>query len=333
MKKTFIKLDSLQELIEKQLVEKFRMSKYFSSTIDVRVNLDSIVEEHTKDLPEPKIIMTTDAHYKTKLLVDQFSSEVAWHMVIDRLENNLFVIKDIIIFPQEVTGVTANGIDGEYEMFLHKLPDDIFNKLRGHGHSHVNMGVSPSGTDENYYTNLMTQVPDYYITLIINKKGETHLRLYDVQNNILYTDLTYSVHDSEGNSIALWFLESKVNVKDKVYNYTPVSTPTITAKEAADAYSSKNNKKKEAQEEKVKSCILTTPTGEVLPCSSNLEAAEYIMEVTKIGQRYTQIFIAMTLDRDGMLAIHKTNGGLTYYLDQVDQEDYDVFYFDEEDIK
>jgi len=57
------------------------------------------------------------------------------------------------------------------------------------------------------------------------------------------------------------------------------------------------------------------------------------MEVTKIGQRYSQIYIAMTLDRDGMLAIHKTNGGLTYYLDQVDPEDYDVFLFDEEDVK
>jgi len=216
MKKTFIKLDSLQELIEKQLLEKFRTSKYFSSTIDVRVNLDSIVEEHTKDIPEPKIIMTTDAHYKTKLLVDQFTSEVAWHMVVDRLDDNVLVIKDIVVFPQEVTGTTADGINGEYEMFLHQLEDEVFNKLRGHGHSHVNMGVTPSITDENYYTNLMTQVPDYYITLVINKKGETHLRLYDVQNNILYTDLTYSVHDSVGNSIALWFLNSKANVKDKV---------------------------------------------------------------------------------------------------------------------
>jgi hypothetical protein len=89
MKKTFIKLDSLQELIEKQLLEKFRTSKYFSSTIDVRVNLDSIVEEHTKDIPEPKIIMTTDAHYKTKRLVDPFTSEVAWHMGVDRLDDKI----------------------------------------------------------------------------------------------------------------------------------------------------------------------------------------------------------------------------------------------------
>ena len=102
------------------------------------------------------------------------------------------------MFPQEVTGSTATAIEDEYVAWMQDLDDDTFNHMRFHGHSHVNMGVTPSGVDTQYQEDLVNTVKDFYIFGIFNKKRVYNLYLYSIEDNVLYEtdDLDIELFDT-----------------------------------------------------------------------------------------------------------------------------------------
>ena len=133
------------------------------------------------------------AWVKMTALVARFSTEVQWHGMVRRLSENEFQIYDIIVPPHEVSGATVTTEYKSYIEWMDNLDDDTFNSIRFHGHSHVNMDVSPSSVDEKYRHDLITQLPKpqegddvYYVFLIINKKHEWSAEIYDLTNNALY---------------------------------------------------------------------------------------------------------------------------------------------------
>lgn len=122
---------------------------------------------------------------KMMWLVNRFSDEVAWHGVCHRGELFEYFIDDIIVYPQIVNGVHVDTDQAAYRDWLYSQPNEIFCNLRMQGHSHVNMSVSPSGTDiklfETYLEDLRED--DYYIFMIVNKRNEVHVRCYDLLAN------------------------------------------------------------------------------------------------------------------------------------------------------
>ena len=93
------------------------------------------------------------------------------------LTQSEFEIYDIIVPPHVVTGSTVTADYTKYSEWLNALEDDVFNSLHFHGHSHVNMACSPSGTDMKYRQDVVTQLPvpknetddSFYIFCIFNK--------------------------------------------------------------------------------------------------------------------------------------------------------------------
>src|SRR5574344_517479 len=216
--KRFINTDGMKDEILELLKAEYLSKEFYGEKIEVKLDLKEMVEKKMEEqhVSEPKIYITVSAYHKIQTLVKEFSSEVAWHCLVEHPEGtNAYLIYDVLVFPQEVTGTTANGIDGEYEMWLATLPDEQFNKCRCHMHSHVNMGVTPSGIDEGYYANLMTQVTDFYITMIINKRDDYHLRFYDKTNNVLYIDKELIICFEDGTPIKTWYDTVKTNVKER----------------------------------------------------------------------------------------------------------------------
>ena len=134
--------------------------------------------------------LTPLAYSKTVALVAQFSDEVAWHGMAVRTEKNEFVIEDIFVYPQEVTGATVNTDQEGYTKWLYEFEDEEFNKMRMQAHSHVNMGVSPSTVDNGHREKILDQLDDdmFYIFMVWNKSLKTHTLIYDMENNILYDD-------------------------------------------------------------------------------------------------------------------------------------------------
>jgi hypothetical protein len=140
---------------------------------------------NTKRYKKPTILFTKKAYEKVTTICQTIDIEIAWHGVVTK-EKDTYIIEDILVYPQEATPVTVTSNDDDYPSWLHNLPDNIFNKIRLQGHSHVNMATTPSGTDVINRDDILTQVTDYYIFMIFNKKNSINIRLYDIKENICY---------------------------------------------------------------------------------------------------------------------------------------------------
>lgn len=139
---------------------------------------------------ECEVVYSEQAWYKTLMLIEENPKEVGWHGICRRDEEDpaIFYIDDIVVYPQEVTGSTITPDTIEYTEWMNGLDDNTFNNMRAHVHSHVNMGVTPSGTDNTFRKDRLSQLgdEDYYIFQIMNKKGEINSEVYDFKNNIMY---------------------------------------------------------------------------------------------------------------------------------------------------
>lgn len=169
-----------------------------------------------------KVYFTEIAWLKMTALVREFDKEVAWHGVAYRGEDatkDEYIISDILVYPQEVTGVTVNTDQEEYQNWLMGQEDDVFNNIRMQGHSHVNMSTTPSGPDLAHQEKILEQLDDamFYIFMIYNKRGEKTIKIYDLSKNILFETSDISVSVIEGEvGMERFIRESKNLVKNKV---------------------------------------------------------------------------------------------------------------------
>lgn len=142
-----------------------------------------------KNVPKAKIVFEKAAYSKAMALVEKCSKEVAWHCLILKERVGKFVtyrITDVIVFPQTVTGATVVSDAEEYTKWVMGLDDEVFNNMRGHMHSHVNMGTSPSGVDTQYQEEVTENLDDFYVFMIWNKKGSHWEKIVDIADNIIY---------------------------------------------------------------------------------------------------------------------------------------------------
>lgn len=200
----------IQEAVS-MLRQQLKTSKTTSNTVELRYTLSM------SKMPKATLVIETLAWQKICALVDQCDKEVAWHGVV-RKENNKYTITDILVFPQEVTGATVTSDETEYSMWLMQQPDSVFNNIRFHGHSHVNMGVTPSGVDTHYQDNILKNLKDFYIFAIFNKRGQNWAAIYDVEDNIAYEDrdIDLVLPTDEAESWAEKEIKTKVREKTVV---------------------------------------------------------------------------------------------------------------------
>ena len=153
------------------------------------------------DKKECEVVYTPKAWYKTLMLIQENAKEVGWHGICRRDEEDpaVFNVEDILVYPQKVTGTTINPDAVEYAAWMNQLDDDTFNNLRCHVHSHVNMGVTPSGTDQKFREDRLSQLgdDDFYVFQIMNKKGDISSAVYDFKNNVFY-------ETSDVKTLVLW---------------------------------------------------------------------------------------------------------------------------------
>jgi len=175
------------------------------------------------------VYFTELAWLKMTSLVRECDKEVGWHGVATRGEDESkdeYLIHDILVYPQEVTGSTVTPNQQEYQTWLFSHDDDVFHNIRMQGHSHVYMGVTPSMTDTEFYEGILSQLNDtmFYIFMIWNKRGEKTIKIYDLKKNILFETADCDVKVLPGVLGLEQFLsDAKKMVREKAY--TPV-TPT-----------------------------------------------------------------------------------------------------------
>lgn len=182
------------------------------NSITYRIDVKDMLKSKVK---APIVMFSKLANEKMKYLVENHNKEIAWHGTVTKVKKNYY-ITDILVYPQTVTSVTVTTDDEEYAKWLISLDDTTFNSMRLQGHSHVNMGVSPSGTDTNYYKDLLQNLgkDDYYIFMIINKKGDTFINIYDFAQNIIFEDNDIDIKIEGQSDHANWFKESMKLIKE-----------------------------------------------------------------------------------------------------------------------
>ena len=219
MRKQLIDFTPIREQIKQKLIEQYDSTTYMNTdTIKVQVNISELLDLYVKEnnIPEPTVYITTQAYTKMRMLVDKTTTEIGWYGTVTKVPGltGVYVIEDIIVYPQKVTGATCEQLDNKMFEFEMSLTTDQVNHKRFHGHSHVNMGTTPSGVDEQFYHDILTQVTDFFIITVTNKRNEYTTRVYDMEHNILFTDVPISVIDDEGLELDLWYEESKKQLEE-----------------------------------------------------------------------------------------------------------------------
>ena len=185
--------------------------------------------------------LTQDAYQKIVALVSGFSDEVAWHGSVSRKGDNEFIIEDIFVYPQTVTGSTVTTDQTAYTKWLYGLDDITFDKIRMQGHSHCNMGVSPSSVDDKHRQQILDQLEKdmFYIFMVWNKSLSIHTLIYDMQRNVLYEDKDVEVklHNSEEMEKFL------ADAQKKVQKYTYTSKPTASSNKSGSKSTNRKTKR------------------------------------------------------------------------------------------
>ena len=224
MKKQLINLQPVKERIREKLLEKYDSTLYMNTnTIKVELDIKDMLEEYITEqqVSEPEIYITPDAYIKMRKLVDDNTTEIGWYGTVTQMPGlNSYVIDDILVYPQTVTSTTCEQDNERIFEFEMSLTTEQVNHKRFQGHSHVNMGVTPSGVDEQFYQDILSQVNDYFIITVTNKRNEYTVRFYDMANNILYSDLPIRVLEDSGSALDLWYED----VKTKLSEPKPVAT-------------------------------------------------------------------------------------------------------------
>lgn len=210
----------IDDKTRKNLIDEFNKALMSGDLIDSngKITFSKVFKSDDK----AKVWYTTIAWSKMVLILKHFNKEVAWHGVVERTDKpNEFIITDIMVYPQEVTGSTVNTDQSKYQMWLmDDDKDEIFNKIRMQGHSHVNMGTSPSSVDTTQQSQILellkTQTDSFYIFQIWNKKLECWSKIYDLKNNIMYetSDVEVDIIDEEFGD---FIKEAKSLVVEKTY--------------------------------------------------------------------------------------------------------------------
>ena len=173
--------------------QKKHLLKLYAEQLDSMSLLDvaakSFQDNFTyKSTVKPVIKFTKKAMLIIQELVQQCEKEIAWNGLVEYdAETNTYTVYDILIFPQIVTGTSVNVDETKYAMWLAGLTNEQLRDMRFHGHSHVNMGVSPSGIDTGYQKEMLDmQIKDFYIFMIFNKRHDMYACIYDVEQNAFY---------------------------------------------------------------------------------------------------------------------------------------------------
>lgn len=154
-----------------------------------------------KEKEHAKILLTPTAYAKMISVLMAFDSEVAWHGVGSRLDKKTFLISDILVYPQSVTGTTVEMDVEKYSDWLMANDDERFDNIIMQGHSHVKMSTSPSSTDCKHQEEILSQLKDnmFYIFMIWNKRLEHTTKIFDLENNVMYEDdeIDYGFSDED----------------------------------------------------------------------------------------------------------------------------------------
>lgn len=171
----------------------------------------------------PRIIVNKKALDMMEIIVERCKLEVGWLGTVSKINESTFHIEEVFLPEQEVSAASTDLMEDGMAKLVEKLlaegRDDAVSKLRFWGHSHVNMGISPSTTDDSTMKEFEENGCEFFVRAIMNKRGEAKFDLYDYKRGISYINISWSVETPRSEE-----LETEIkklvddNVKEKRYD-------------------------------------------------------------------------------------------------------------------
>lgn len=145
---------------------------------------------------KPQIYITPEAYYSCVQCAKQCPLEISWFSRVEKLSEQKYLIKDVLIPKQNVTPASANFEEDDLSQFMTDIIShygiEFYNEIHCWGHSHVNMSVNPSLQDTKQI--LEFKENEYYIMLIINKQGDAYVELYNFKDNTAYRNIPIELY-------------------------------------------------------------------------------------------------------------------------------------------
>lgn len=166
----------------------------------------------------PTLYYTEKVWAQLRYIIDTCPQEVGWVGMVESEGILDYIVTEIFLLEQEVSGVTTEIGEDAMTKLAMKLIDEgkDTSKLIYWGHSHVNMGVAPSVQDEAQVDEYIEHCPIFFRG-IYNKQRESKVDMFDTESNC--------VHQCIDNGIVIHALSAaeekemealiKSNVKEK----------------------------------------------------------------------------------------------------------------------
>ena len=148
-----------------------------------------------EDETPPMICFTEQVLAKFKGYVDNCSLEIGWLALVKIDAQGRYIVYDTLLPHQNVSAVTTDlmesGLQEVGEEILTTRPDE-FNNVRCWCHSHVNMQVCPSGTDDSTFEQFYENC-EYFIRVICNKKGDMRVDFVDLEKETRFDNINWYI--------------------------------------------------------------------------------------------------------------------------------------------
>lgn len=172
---------------------------------------------------EPAVEMSVLANKKMDLLVEMCNTEVGWLGLVNRRSSFDFFVEDIFIVEQQVHSATTEIMPSGHstlweEMMANGAITVEEQDTRGlylWGHSHHNMGVSPSTQDNTQFEKFFKgggSPPPYFVRMIVNKRQEYKVDIWLHDDHLKVEDATLMI-ETEGDAVLEAFLKAEVEAK------------------------------------------------------------------------------------------------------------------------
>lgn len=152
-------------------------------------------------LDAPSCVLHVDEYalHKMEKYVDCSTQEVGWLGFVKEVPEkpHHYNLYDVILFEQKVTmaetDISPEAMAKVAEKLVQEGKEDLLNDMRFWGHSHVHMGVTPSGQDDKQMQEDNWGGFPWAIRAILNKKGAMEVSLYLYNENLSVKDIKWCI--------------------------------------------------------------------------------------------------------------------------------------------
>jgi len=175
----------------------------------------------------PRVLVSREAYEDMFVIVEEADKEIGFLGTVRKVGKD-FLIEEVFLFEQEVHAttceITPDGLAKVAQELISSRPDgmDICNRLCFWGHSHVNMGTSPSGQDEAQLEELASNAEEFFIRAILNKSGRMEFTIALVSLGIIIKDAEWELYEpADENRRERWRREIAAKVREVKYDLPP----------------------------------------------------------------------------------------------------------------